>query len=133
MTAPKAMPSIVPGQYNTARVLRLLWQKPGISRVEMAAQLGLNRSTVTIIIAELLERQLVKTVAFGDASPAGGRKKVQLAVNPQFGCAGGVQVHADYLRATLVDLGGRVPHHEVSAGAVHEQNLHRRLEKACKA
>ena len=120
---------ILPGNQNTARVLHLLWQKPGISRIEMADQLGLNRSTVTIIVNELLERQLVKPVAFADASPAGGRKKVQLAINAHYGCVGGLQVHADYMRLVLVDLGGRILHHEVSPGAFTAKNLYRRLEK----
>jgi hypothetical protein len=118
-------------RYNTARVLRLLWLRPGISRVEMAEQLGLNRSTVTLIINELLERELVKTVDFGDASPTGGRKKAQLAINAGYGCVGGVQVHADYVRVALVDLGGRLLHQQVIEGAVTQKSLYRRLEKAC--
>jgi predicted NBD/HSP70 family sugar kinase len=115
---------------NVARVLRLLWLHPGISRVEMAARLGLNRSTVSVIIQELLERKLVKPIAFADVAPGGGRKKVQLTINPQYGCAGGVQVHADFLRAVLVDMAGRVIHRSADPGAVTGKNLLRRLERA---
>ena len=119
--------------HNTARVLNLLWRKPGISRVEMADELGLNRSTVTLVVNEMIDRRLVKEVALADASRAGGRKKVQLAIDARYGCAGGVQVHADYVRLVLVDLGGRVLHHEVSAGAVTARTLVKRLQKACEA
>ncbi len=125
------MSSVVAATYNTARVLRLLWLNPGISRTEMAEQLGLNRSTVSNIVSELIERELVVPVALGDASPSGGRKKVQLAVNPHYGCAGGVQVHADYVRMVLVDLGGSLLYDHVSPGAVTGKNLVRRVEKAC--
>ncbi len=125
------MTPILTGNHNTARVLHLLWIKPGISRIEMADQLGLNRSTVTIIVNELLERRMVMPIALAEASPAGGRKKVQLAINARYGCVGGLQVHADYVRLMLVDLSGRVLHHEVSSGAVTAKNLYRRLEKSC--
>jgi predicted NBD/HSP70 family sugar kinase len=125
------MSSVVSPAYNTARVLRLLWLHPGISRSEMAVQLRVNRSTVSNIVNELIDRGLVVAVALGDASPSGGRKKIQLAVNPRYGCAGGIQVHADYVRMVLVDLGRGLLYDQVTSGAVNGRNLVSRVEKAC--
>ncbi len=125
------MSGVAAASYNTARVLRRLRQQPGLSRVEIADQLGLNRSTVTNIVNDLLARTLVQAVAESDASPNGGRKKTQLAINAGYGCAGGVQVHADYVRVVLVDLMGRLLYQHVLPGPVGQRNLHRRLLEAC--
>lgn len=125
------MKTVAGASSNTSRMLRLLWLNPGISRVEMADVLGVNRSTVTNIVNDLIDRELVRSEALGDASPNGGRKKVQLAINPTYGCAGGIQVHADYVRIVLVDLGGSVLYQDMRPGAVTGKNLVRRIKQAC--
>ncbi len=124
------MNSALAAHYNTARVLRLVWRNPGISRIETAERLGLNPSTVTNIVAELLSRGLVRTLAPGDAPSAGGRKKVPLAVDPSFGCVGGVQVHSDLLRLVLVDVAGTELHREMIQGPVNDSTLYGRLRQA---
>ncbi|HPX47618.1 MAG TPA: MarR family transcriptional regulator, partial [Treponemataceae bacterium] len=44
-----------PGDLNISRVLRLIWQQKGISRIEIAQQLGIDKSTVTKIVSSLEE------------------------------------------------------------------------------
>ena len=40
-----------PSDINVSRILRLVWQKRGISRIEIASQLGIDKSTVTKIVS----------------------------------------------------------------------------------
>jgi len=124
------MNSSLAAHYNIARVLRLVWRNPGISRIELAERLGLNPSTVSNIVGELLERGLVNTLALADTLSA-GRKKVPLAINAGHGSVGGVQVHSDFMRLVLVDLAGRELHRELVQGPADEGTLYARLRQAC--
>ena len=102
------MNTIASGHYNISRVLRLLWQKPGISRVEIAKVLGLNRSTITHIIHELMRYGLVKTLSIGQSTPQGGRKKVRLGIDKEYGGVVGLELHAEFTRVIMVNLYGEI-------------------------
>jgi predicted NBD/HSP70 family sugar kinase len=118
--------------YNLSRVLRLLWLNPGISRVEIAEQLALNRSTITHIINELLDHGVVVTLAVGDSSPVGGRKKIQLGLNNDFGCVGGLELHAQCLRINLVNLVGELLYESTTEADINVDNLYHYLHEAYK-
>ncbi|RIH74779.1 MarR family protein [Calidithermus terrae] len=45
---------------NRSLVLRTLWQQPGLSRSELARELGLAKSTVSVVVAELLGEGLLQ-------------------------------------------------------------------------
>lgn len=108
------MNSLMAAQYNTSRVLRLLWLQSGISRAEIADRLDLNRSTITHIVKELMDQGIVETQEGGSSGPAGGRKNVRLAINKRFGGVAGFDVHPDLVRIVVVDLSGEVVfHHEM--------------------
>lgn len=80
---------------NVSRILRLVWQKNGISRIEIAAQLGLDKSTVTKIIASLLEIGIVTEFAHGVTGPQGGRKPIYLEITESFAVIGGIEIQKD--------------------------------------
>ena len=69
---------------NVSRILRLIWQKNGISRIEIAAELGLDKSTVTKIVSALLGVGIVKEFAHGITGPQGGRKPIYLEIAEEF-------------------------------------------------
>ena len=97
-----------PGDLNISRVLRLIWQVKGISRIEIAQQLGIDKSTVTKIVASLEEIGIIRAFAQGSAGPQGGRKPIQLEISPEFGAALGIEINTDGYVATLVDLHGEI-------------------------
>ena len=45
---------------NTSRVLREIWINKDISRIQIAANLHLDKSTISSIVSELLELGVVK-------------------------------------------------------------------------
>ena len=102
------MNSFLAAQYNSSRVLRQLWLNPGISRAEIADRLGLNRSTITHIIKGLADQQIVSIGESGASGPHGGRRNVQLTINPAFGCFAGFDLQPNLLRVVAVDVGGEV-------------------------
>lgn len=97
---------------NTARILNSLWQTPGVSRVEMAAKLDLDKSTVTKTVNHLLEIGMLLEQPQPPINK-GGRPKVSLVFNPEFGVLVGVDVNSDTLKVSVVNLLGQVVYHDM--------------------
>lgn len=93
---------------NRSRILRVIWHHPGTSRVEIASRLGLDKSTVSSVVTELLEHGIIKETAEGSASPQGGRRPVELQINAGYGSVLGIELQRDFYRAVLSDLTGTI-------------------------
>ena len=88
------MKSINPlSDINVSRILRLVWKKKGISRVEIANTLNLDKSTVTKIVSSLTDIGIVKEIAEGSTGPQGGRKPIYLEISKSFACVGGIEIN----------------------------------------
>jgi predicted NBD/HSP70 family sugar kinase len=95
---------------NIAMVAQLLWRSPGISRVEIARQLDLYRSTVSNIINTLRDNGVVYEDCEGSAMPQGGRKPICLGLNERFGCVIGIEIQPSRYEAVILDLMGTTLH-----------------------
>lgn len=93
---------------NVSRILRLIWQKKGISRVEIANSLNLDKSTVTKIVSSLNEIGIISEIAEGTTGPQGGRKPIYLEITPKFACVGGIEINPERFVCCLLDLHGQV-------------------------
>jgi glucokinase-like ROK family protein len=91
---------------NIASILRYIHEQAPISRARLAALTGLNKSTVSSLVEELLERGLIHET--GRDSPGQGRPATLLEINPAAGCILGIELGVDYVRAALVDLSGQI-------------------------
>lgn len=92
---------------NDTRVLRKVWLEPGISRVEVAADLQLNKSTITKIVSDLVEKNLLlikKTRATG----AAGRNPVAMTINNGLGVVAGIEIRTSEWNLVVVDLHGKI-------------------------
>jgi glucokinase-like ROK family protein len=87
-------------------VLELIWLQQQISRAEIARRTGLSRSTVSDIVAGLLETGLVAEV--GDGPSRGGRRPILLAFQDDALVILGVDMGASHVSVALTDLRGRV-------------------------
>ena len=93
---------------NTSRILRELWTKRSVSRVEIADSLGLNKSTVTNIVNELIDEGFVLPDSIGEAGPTGGRKPIYLGLNKDYGTVIGIELRPESYVAVGVDLIGDI-------------------------
>lgn len=93
---------------NLYRVLRAIWTMPGTSRSRLSTALRLDKSTVTKIVSELLQREIVEEFAEGHSSLKGGRKPVFLTVRRDFGCVVGLEIQTERYTAVAIDLDGTV-------------------------
>jgi hypothetical protein len=93
---------------NIARILRAIWLNSGISRVDISRDLDLDKSTVTLIVNELIDIGLVCPAAEGKAGPQGGRKPIQLNINKDFACVVGVEIQPESFTLIATDLDGEI-------------------------
>ncbi|MFW6249636.1 MAG: ROK family transcriptional regulator [Alkalispirochaetaceae bacterium] len=93
---------------NTSRVMHDIWTSRETSRVEIARSLGLDKSTVSAIVNDLIDVGLISETREGSAGPLGGRKPVHITLNGKFGCVLGIELRPESYTAVGVDLNGEV-------------------------
>ncbi len=93
---------------NTSLVAQLIWKSPGISRVDIARELSLYRSTVTNIISALIDNDVVYEGEEGRGMSRGGRKPIILRLNEKFGCVVGFDIQPSHFRAVILDISGAI-------------------------
>lgn len=108
---------------NTLRILREIWLAQSISRVDIAKRLKLNKSTVTHIINELIETNVVFQAEEGSPSPKGGRKPVFLNLNDKLGYVIGIELRPEAYTVVSVDLNGRILFSKSEAMVIGSKNF----------
>ncbi|MBA7479818.1 hypothetical protein ES707_15256 [subsurface metagenome] len=93
---------------NLAIVLQTIRYNEAISRIEIAKQLGLNKSTITHIVTQLLQNKVIKVQSEGQVSSSGGRKPILLTLNGEFGCVLGMEIRFNRCRAVLLSMVGEL-------------------------
>ena len=118
-------------ELNRGRVIDALRGRGTASRAEIARATGLSRSTVSSIVADLIDSGLLTEqaeatgVAHGES---GGRPPVLLSLNPSAGLAVGVDFGHTHLRVAVSDLS-----HEVLAEAGRELDVDHSAEEGLNA
>jgi predicted NBD/HSP70 family sugar kinase len=92
---------------NLGLVLRHLRDSGPRSRARIAQETGLNKATVSSLVAELTDRRLVSA---GDVDRAGsvGRPGLIVHLDGATVCGIGVELNVDYAAALVLDLRGEV-------------------------
>lgn len=108
---------------NTSRVLRLIALNRGISRVEIAQNLQVDKSTITFIVNRLLKRNVVIETEALQAGVRGGRRPVALAINGDYGAVLGLEVQSQFYRLVGLDLHGEVIYTENDTVPLASDNL----------
>ncbi len=91
---------------NLSSVLRLIHSQAPISRAQMAVITGLNKSTVSSLVDELIARNLVHEA--GSNSSGAGRPATLLEINSQAGLIIGVELGVDFVSVAVTDFLGNI-------------------------
>ncbi len=91
---------------NKALVLQLITEKEPLSRADISQFSGLNKATVSSLVNELLEEELIYESGPGESS--GGRRPVILHFNKVAGYAIGIDIGVNYVLCLLTDLKGNI-------------------------
>ncbi len=93
-------------RHNASIVLHQLRLHAPLSRADLAKRIGLNRSTVSSIVARLLDQGFIHETAF--QTDKLGRPGLSLELNPLGGCAVGVEIAPDSVHVILTDFVAQV-------------------------
>lgn len=89
---------------NLAVVLRYVRANAPCSRADIAAATGLNKATVSSLVADLIDRRLLRETGLTEHRI--GRPATMLVLDGSPYAAIGLEVNADYLTAVGIDLSG---------------------------
>ncbi|MEU8223904.1 ROK family transcriptional regulator [Kribbella sp. NPDC048915] len=92
---------------NLSVVLRHVRDLGPRSRARIAAETGLNKATVSSLVAELVDRGLLREGS-ADATRALGRPGQLVELDGTGICGVGAEINVDYLAVAALDLGGEV-------------------------
>jgi len=93
-------------RHNLAVVLRHVRDAGPRSRARIAADTGLNKATVSSLVAELVDRGLLREAEAERG--AVGRPGQPVELDGRTVCGVGAEINVDYLAVTALDLGGEV-------------------------
>lgn len=96
-------------RHNLRLVLREVARDDPQTRAQIATRTGLNKTTVSSLVAELVELALLRELE-PEVSGAVGRPGVRLELSGDVVAALGLEVNVDSLSACATDLAGRVRH-----------------------
>ncbi len=116
-------------EVNLSSVLRLIHQEAPLSRAQLAVKTGLNKSTVSSLVEDLLERNLIHEI--GTNSSGTGRPAMLLEINPQAGGIIGVEFGVDFVAIALTDFMGKILFRKdvsVDPEASHERTFDQAFE-----
>ena len=106
---------------NLSSVLRLIHTQSQISRAQLAVITGLNKSTISSLVDELLTQKLIHET--GSNSGAAGRPATWLEINPQAGLVIGVELGVDFVSVAGTDLLSNILwRHKEDANPAEDQN-----------
>lgn len=93
-------------KYNIKKVLNILRQQKGLSRIDLAEISKLDKKTVTNIIKELLEKKQVRAIS--KTSEGKGRPKEVLDINGEYCKCIGVDLGGTHISGVVMDFSGNV-------------------------
>jgi predicted NBD/HSP70 family sugar kinase len=99
---------------NQVALLRLLRERPGLSRAQLADHSGLTRSTVSLLTQDLIDAGWVAEDA-AEATGALGRRPTPLRLDGRRFALVGLELAPDALRGAIVSVQGEVQHAEQHA------------------
>lgn len=97
-------------QINSSRILQEIRLHRGKSRIAIAEDLSLDRSTITKVVRQLIEYGIVRTTGKYHGKPGVGRMATGLEIVPDFALVLGIEAQTEFFRTALVDLNGNILH-----------------------
>lgn len=95
-----------PRRTNRFRILESLWHSPNRSRADLARELHLDRSTVGLLVDQMIEAGMLYEYGEDGSGPRGGRPPILLGIVPKVAYSIGVELTYPMIRLVAVDMCG---------------------------
>ena len=95
-------------EQNVSTVLQEIIKSDGISRIQLAKVTGLNKTSITSIIADLLTQKIVIEKGTGIGGLSGGRKPIMIYFNEKAGACLLLNIDTGYLECTASYLNQQI-------------------------
>jgi glucokinase-like ROK family protein len=105
-------------EINLSIVFNQLWTNAPLSRAQLAEVTGLNKTTVSSLVEELLGKGFIREA--GLRSSRGGRPATLIELNPQAGCMLGVEIGVDFISAILTNFRAEVEWRHYESIELHQ-------------
>ena len=92
--------------HNLSQILKLIRERESISRAALVRSTSLSATSVSAIVAALLESRFVQEV--GEGKSSGGRRPIILQFNPDAKFSIGVDLGASHISIVITNLAGEV-------------------------
>jgi glucokinase len=97
---------------NKQLILDTIRKNHSISRANLSKLTNLSRSTVSIIVEDLLKENVIVEGGLSKSSKEGGRKAVELFFNPDSGYGIGIDIGGTKIQMIVTNLDGKIIHKE---------------------
>ena len=94
-------------EINRSLILNILREQDLLSRADIARALDLSKVTVSTIVSNLIQDELVEERGAGDSLESGGRKPIMLSLNSSKKYVIGVDIGTTSTAAATADLKGK--------------------------
>lgn len=98
-------------QNNQSLVLQKVISNDEISRIELSNQLNLNKVSVSEIVRQLLDDNIIIESRYGDSSGQGGRRPILLKLNKNLHSVLCVNIIKPFVEFSLYRIDGKLIHH----------------------
>src|SRR5512138_3833206 len=100
-------------EMNLSAVLRFIYHEAPLSRSQLACKTGLNKSTISSLVGDLLDRHLIHET--GVNSIGKGRPSTMLEISPEAGILIAVELGVDFVGGAVIDFLGNILWRKVEA------------------
>ena len=89
---------------NRTRILKYIWDNAPIDRATVSKELGLSKTTLTIIVKELMANKIIQEIGHGKSTSAGGKRPVLLNFREDIGYIIGITVGTKKIKVILGNI-----------------------------
>lgn len=93
---------------NKLKILNVVKDSSPLSRADIAVKLSLSRSTVSLIIDELIEDGWIEELGLGESTDKGGKRPILLQTNIHTACIIAAFFTSSYSNLAITDLAGEI-------------------------
>jgi N-acetylglucosamine repressor len=95
-------------EINEVRILRLVRDRGPISRIEIAAETGLHKATITELVGKLIRGGFLEDTGVSPDQKKVGRRRILLRFLPMAGIVAGIDIRLSHVAVALTDLNARL-------------------------